>query len=261
MNHAEKLAQALVQAVVSGSRMVYRLDQSRSVHDFDLHHSDGRVAAVEVTASVDEAGERTNAAILDKKKGGPVVKIILCKNGWRIYPGLAAKINKIREKADEYLAAIELDGLKNFSGPKDRSRYPSVERIYRDLGVISGATTSSKEPGCIELAPPGRVGSVGVGLVLEAVKHETFKDDNRKKLGSVGTDERHLLVYVHPGNYLVWYALRDLEPPPDLADLPPEITDVWAFSETESDHECVVWRGGVISAWHSLGRVTVKLSN
>ena len=34
--------------------MEYRVDQSRGQYDFDLHNSDGSVAAVEVTSSVDQ---------------------------------------------------------------------------------------------------------------------------------------------------------------------------------------------------------------
>ena len=97
MNHAETLAQRIVETIIEGSRMVYRPDQSRSIHDFDLHYADGRVCAVEVTASVDEAGERTNAAILDSKKGGSAIKTKLCKKDWRVCPGPDASINRIRE--------------------------------------------------------------------------------------------------------------------------------------------------------------------
>ncbi len=48
MNHADVVAQVVVEAVIHGSRMVYRSDQSESIHEFDLHYPDGHVAAIEV---------------------------------------------------------------------------------------------------------------------------------------------------------------------------------------------------------------------
>lgn len=259
VDHAERVAQALVESVVSGSRMVYRVDQSRSVHDFDLHYPDGRASAAEVTASVNEAGQRTNAAILDKKRGGPAVKTTLCKKDWYIHPESGAIIKKIRQMADEYLAAVESAGIETFLGPSDRWEYPSVERIYSDLSVFSGAVIAWKEPGYMRIAPPGGGGAVAAPLVLEAVKREAFKEDNRRKLGAASADERHLLVYVHPRNFLPWCALVDFEPPPELPELPPEITDVWAFGETRSENEYVIWRASVTSPWRRLGRVTATL--
>ena len=110
--------------------MEYRANQSPSVHDFDLPYPDGRTVAMEVTASVDQTGEETNAAILDKKKGGPAVKTKLCRKDWYIHPEPTASINKIRDKADEYLAAVESDGMERFFGPIDHCTYPSVQRIY-----------------------------------------------------------------------------------------------------------------------------------
>jgi hypothetical protein len=155
MDHAEVLAQALVEALESGSRMLYRADQNRSVHDFDLHHSDGRRSVVEVTASVDEGGERTNAAILDKKKGGAAVKTALCKKDWYIHPESGASINKIREKIDEYLAAVESTGREEFFGPTDSWHHPSIQRVYTELAVFSGTVIPWKEPGYIRIGPPG----------------------------------------------------------------------------------------------------------
>ena len=73
MNHSEVVEQTVVEAVIRGSRMVYRSDQSESVHDFDWHYPDGRVAAFEVTASVDEVDVETQAATA-----------IDCRRCWRI---------------------------------------------------------------------------------------------------------------------------------------------------------------------------------
>ncbi len=74
MHQSEIVAQAVVERVIQGSRMVYRSDQSKSVPDFDLHYPDGRVAALEVTESVDTVDLETQAAIGSRRKGGPRVR-------------------------------------------------------------------------------------------------------------------------------------------------------------------------------------------
>ena len=154
MDHAEILAQRLIESVLVGSRMVYRAYQSQGQHDFELHYSDGRVSAVEVTSSVDAQTERTDAAILDKRKGGAFVKTKLCNKDWYIHPVAGANINKIRSKVDEYLAVIESAGIeKFFFFFFSAADHPSVERIYADLGVVSGTVFPHwKEPGYIGIA-------------------------------------------------------------------------------------------------------------
>jgi hypothetical protein len=133
MDHAEAVAKQLLESVLVGARMNYRDNQSKGEHDFDLGYPDGRISPVEVTSAVDESVELTNAAILDKKKGGSAIKTKLSKKDWYISPSPGANINRIRSSADEYLAAIESEGLEKFFGPINCDS-PSVERIYRDLG-------------------------------------------------------------------------------------------------------------------------------
>jgi len=70
-----------------------------------------------------------------------------------------------------------------------------------------------------------------------------------------------LAVYVYLTNYLPWCALVDFEPPPDLPQLPSEITDIWVFSEARSEHEYIVWRAGTFAPWRSLGRVVLNRSS
>ena len=62
MNHAEAIAEQLFEAVLVGTRMKYRHDQTRSEHDFDLCYPGGRVSAVEVTSSTDEKVKHINQA-------------------------------------------------------------------------------------------------------------------------------------------------------------------------------------------------------
>src|SRR5262245_20959648 len=117
MDHAETVAKRLFEFILVGARMEYRVNQSQGEDDFDLCYPEGGVYPVEVTSAVDESVELTNAAIVNKKKGGSAIKTKLCEKDWYIYPCVGANINKIRCRADEYLAAIESEGLEKFFGP------------------------------------------------------------------------------------------------------------------------------------------------
>jgi hypothetical protein len=68
MDHTETVAKLVLEAVLPGARLEYRLAQSNGEHDFDLHYHDGTVAAVEVTSSVDQIKKQTGAAIRSTKK-------------------------------------------------------------------------------------------------------------------------------------------------------------------------------------------------
>ena len=260
MDHAETVAQAVVEALETGSRVQYQARQSHGEHDFDLLYGDGRAAALEVTAAADEHGEKTVAALLDKRKGGSFVPTKLCKQDWYVHPDRNACINKIRAKADEYLTQIEAEGLNRFFGPLDAAGHDSVCRIWNDLGVLAGAVTKWKVPGQIGVLPPGSGGTVAVGGCAEAILAEAEKPDNRRKLGASKAAERHLFVYIHPGNYLPWVAFVDSEPPSEPIALPAEVTDVWAAAEGRSLNEFVVWRARRGEPWRNCGPLTLALT-
>jgi hypothetical protein len=124
--------------MIDGSRMQYRPDKGYSVHDFDLKYSNGTVAAVEVTTSVNEQMKGTEDAIWNKKRGGLFVLAKKCRNGWWVHPLLGASVKKIRAHADEYLAAIEAEGRHQFSAGKDANTSAGVARIWQDLGIEAG---------------------------------------------------------------------------------------------------------------------------
>jgi hypothetical protein len=232
--------------------MDFNVNQSQSVPDFQLRYPNGKIVAAEVTACVDQKGEETFAAIKNPKKGGIWIKTSLCTKNWRIHPATDARINAIRKNADAYLAAVEAEGVERFFSSRDWSRYPSVERIYKDLGVLAGSVIEWQQPGHISIALPVVGGAMGASLVLDAVKVESFKMDNRAKLGNSGTDERHLLMYMAHGNYIARSAFQDFEPPTVLPDLPPEITHVWVFSENLESDAYVIWRASTTSPWERI---------
>jgi hypothetical protein len=261
MNHAEFVAKIVTEAVIPGSRMVFRSDQSKSVHDFDLQYPDGRVAAVEVTASVDAVDAKTQAAIISRRKGGPRVKADLCRKAWRVGPEPGANINRIRSSVDSYLSAIEAAGIEGFFSASDRQRHPAVDRIYAELQVSSGAVLDGVPPGYISIGLPISGAFIGACLVSDAVKVEASKQDNRDKLSSARTSEGrlcsegHLFVFVDVLNHRVWTPLVDSPPPPDAPELPREITHAWAVGPARSGDGYVVWRANAASDWCCLGTV------
>jgi hypothetical protein len=260
MNHAERVAQALIEQIVDGSRMIRREDHGRSVHDFDLHYRDGEVEAVEVTASMDQQINETDAAIRDSRKGGPTIKTRWCKKDWHIHPEPDANITRIRNDADRLLATLEASGIEEFFGPGDWHEHPAIDALYRGLRVFSGSVIRSRT-GCILMAPPGSGGAVGATLALDAVRSEALKEDNRRKLASAGTSERHLAVYIDVMNFCAWCALIDFDPPAILPDLPREITDVWAFSEVRRAGHFSVWRASRRDPWRNLGPVACQIGS
>jgi hypothetical protein len=255
MDHAEATAKKLIEALISGAKMRFRPDQSRSVHDFDLQMPDGTLEAFEVTASIDREIEEMNAAIIDPKKGGIKFQSVLCKRAWHIHPGRGARIGKIRKEADAHLAELERIGVGSFFGPLDWSTYDSVRALYEGLRVSSGDVVEGRPPGEISLAPPGSGGSVGAVLAHEAVIKEVEKADNRKKLEHSGFRKRHLGVYIHSRNYLPWVGLIEFDPPVETVTLPDEITDVWAYGESREPNTFAVWRAQANESWQNIGPV------
>lgn len=258
MNKTEVLAQHIVEAVLQGSRMVYRPDQSSAVPDFDLHHSDGLVAALEVTASEDRSAIETYAAIGSRRKGGPRVRARFSKKSWRIYPVAGANINLIRAEVDRHLAELESAGVEHFFSATHRRDNKAIEAIYVDLKVAGGDVVEGLEPGVITIAHPITGGVIGGSLVTEAVEREALKADNRCKLARAGAAETHLFVFVDLLHAEVWTPLVHFPPPSIGPVLPPEITHVWVAGPAGSQDGYVVWRADQGSGWQSMGVVTVQ---
>jgi hypothetical protein len=258
VNYSEKVARTVIEAVIPGSRMVYRCDQSKGLHDFDLYYDDRRVGAVEVTASVDAPGRETEAAILDHRKGGRRIKAERCKWPWRISPGPLANIDRIRQDADRYLAEIESQGIRRFDPASVSHGRVSVERIYRDLNIYSGDAELG-ESGSITMCLPTGFSFAGSSLVIGAVTLVALKSDNRRKLASAGTAERHLFVFIDRDNHGVWTSLVESAPPPETVSLPDEVTDAWAVGQARTENQYVVWRASNGSRWQNLGPVTAPL--
>jgi hypothetical protein len=251
MNHAETVAKRVLERILPGT-MEYQPEQSHGEYDFELRYHSGTTAAVEVTASMAQEQLQTIAAIRNKKKGGSSIPAKKCKKSWAISPAQGARIDKIRQAADEHLSRLEQAGIKKFSWVRD-GHYQCVQDVCHSLNVISGSVvpTTGASPR-IRIASPIRGGAVGASVATEAGEREVWKQDNRKKLGAAKTAERHLVVYIDTMNGLPWVALTDFEPPSTLPNLPEEITHIWLVGDGEEANEFVVWYASSKEPWSRL---------
>jgi hypothetical protein len=264
---SEAIAKLVLEAVLPGAKMAFRSEQSHGEWDFDLRYANGTVAAVEVTASVDQDQARMSARIRDKRKGGSSIAATKCKKSWMIFPTKDADINIIRAEADEYLSALEQAQVQSFSFLEAftfRSyREAGIERflpfqvpqcvedICFNLKIMSGSAISDTTASQILIQHSVRGGAVRASVATDAGEREASKDDNRRKLGAAGTGERHLVVYIDVMNGLPWTALTDFTPPSSCPVLPPEITDIWLIAHAGIGDEFVAWRASAQEPWHS----------
>jgi hypothetical protein len=271
MDFAERTAKTVLEAVLAGAKLTYRVDQSDGEYDFDLLYSDGRVAVVEVTTSLDHRQAQISAAIQSKKKS-PMIAAFHCKKTWMITPLQNARINIIREEADRRLAALEEAGIDEFSvlevAESKQLRAAGLEEIFPDkilprsvesicdrLMLRAGGVVTSQGPSPqIILRHPTYGGTVGPMRAIDAGNTEAWKQDNRKKLGRAAATERHLVVFVDVTNGLAWTALADCDPPLTCPELPPEIDQIWLIGEFRGSdmNRWFVWHGGKTEHWQKL---------
>jgi hypothetical protein len=250
IRYEEAVTKHTLEYFLPGSRLVYRWSQSNGEHDFDLLHSNGRRSVVEVTSTVDATLQETWRQILDKRKGGPTAATRLCNKSWHINFSSATRIDRIRRCVDKYLAAVESAGIARFNGRTDSD--PSVRKIHDDLGVTWGcALPDWIKPSRILMGLPGPTDRLRTDSAIQAAEFEASKPDNRRKLGAHMDGDRHLVVYA-PVTGLASFALRTFEPPPTVASLPPEISDIWILGDKLGLDEFVVWRSSTTAPWQKM---------
>lgn len=251
MRPSERIARLVVEAAVPGATLEYRPEQSHGECDFILHFASGGQSPLEVTESVDQNQRLIYDKILSKKEGGQVIETKKCHSSWAIVPAKDARIAKIRAKADDYLSALEKEGIESFICWTATTQ--TVERVCRALLLENGRTISTTGPARIWIFLPGEGGAVGPSLATAAAEKEAHKSDNRRKLGAANAEQRHLVVYVDVTNGLPWVALTDFEPPSTLPKLPQEITHIWLIGHCgeTNKNEFVVWRASTKEPWYS----------
>lgn len=259
MNLSEQIAKAVVEHILKGATMHYRLEQSAGEYDFDLQYSNGKVVPLEVTAAANQQMMWKAATITAEEKGGPFVEAVACRHGWLVHPLPDANIDRIRTKVDAYLARVEATGLSEFFAWTDASKSQPVADILRDLKIEAGCVFTWQDARRIGIALPGQGGQVTSDDLQRAVETEASKADNRRKLGGTTHSESHLFVYVHPLNYLPWVALVDEEPPAEPPRLPAEISHIWVVTTTRAPNEYIVWRAAQGGRWDTPARIVITI--
>ena len=244
MDIAEGVAKRVLEEIFTGANLEYQSVQSNGEYDFHLHYADGTVAAVEVTAAINESYMRTLARIYNKKNGGPIIQAKHCRKSWLIIPA-TDEIMEIRRNCDRYLAKLEKEGIDSFFWVSART--PSTRQICRELRIAFGSVLNSDGQPMIEIGRP--IGAGAVGAIMTGEKM-AWKKDNRTKLGAATTTERHLVVYT-PAGSLAWTALTSFEPPTTLPKIPEEVTNLWLIGRSGKPDEFVVWYASTNETWRS----------
>ena len=255
MDEAEVAAKNIVESLIVGARMHYRSNQSSGEHDFDLEYPSKIRVPLEVTIATDQKVEETRAAIRNRP-GGSFVPRVQSAYDWYVYPRRYANINRIRSCVDEYLAAIEAEGLKHFNAFTDSAESPAVLKILKELGIEYGDTITWKSPG-IRIALPADGGLIDPAVVNKAIEAEARKTDIKRKLSSAPGVEKHLFVYVARTRHTVWVAVRDENPPTLALALPPEITDAWVTAWAGDGPWHAVWHARRGYPWTHKGLVNI----
>jgi hypothetical protein len=248
MNRAEEITKVIIEALLP-AKLAYRAEQSHGEYDFDLKYQDGRLAALEVTASIDRAELELLAAIKRQTKGRTGLPTTKCRNSWIISVRSSARVNVLCQKLDTYLSALEMNGISNFS--LNDLHIPEVNEICAALHVDHGMVVRTSAPPAIYLTPSSGGGFVDPLNAVEAGLREAWKEDNRKKLGGSTCPERHLAVYIDLFDDSAWTAMHWSDPPAATPDLPAEINHIWLLAEGESSGEFTIWRGRPDAAWQS----------
>jgi len=185
------------------------------------------------------------------------VRVHRCACDWCVQPLPDARIKAIRQKVDEYVAAIEQEGLARFCASIDATISPSVTRIFNNLWIYSGYTTVWKPPGRIGIDAPIHVDMTRVDSrhVLRVIGNLALR--KREQLAAVNAPERHLFIYLHPRNYPAWVSQLGSGIPSEPLTLPTEITDVWVAAPDRSEGLYVVRRFSAGQGWRDLGRIAV----
>ena len=236
MRRSERLAKAVVEAIIPGSRMMFRNSQANSEYDFDLWLHDGSKAALEVTASVDRDDLRAIVAITDPRKGGQFLAAQHCRYTWHLQPTPGARIDRIREQADQQLARLEVLDVREFGVHAKGIDHAVAAQVAAILRVDSAKTLPWIKPPQIIIGMPGRGGLVTYDSITTVLSDEALKPDNRKKLGlAAGTIDRHLFVVVDPTSQDAWGALLvGSQTPLREPELPSEITHGWIACQSSS---------------------------
>jgi len=228
----EEVAAAVVASVV-GARFRRRDVGGQQVHDFDLEFEDGAVEALEVCTFTDST-VREQWQILDELD---VVASQLTSN-WTVCVVRGARVKRLPEKAEPYLATLERHGRAAFDSGEHyqlaASSAPAAlvaaSWALVELGVRDAvwAPEIAGEPARVVIAA-GAGGAATSAVISRVVQKVASKRDNRLKLQAAReARRRHIVVPIDPSAAPVWSIARDV-PTGDPPRLPASVTGAWVI--------------------------------
>ncbi len=231
----ELMSRMVAERVHGLAGLVWQRDQNSGQVDF--RSADGSVA-LEVTSARDPKYCAVEDAVRWDQRGA-FVNRRFCQRDWSVTPRRDAKINKIRDRVDAMLAAVEADGITEFNACLEQ-RYPrSVGAIIKDLGVEHGFVCEWSPSGRICIGLPCWDGQVDVARAIVAIQSAVQQPDNGEKLARTGASVRALFIHIHGSLPLVQAVFRYERPPQEPVVLPESITQVTAFASVGTQKLCV----------------------
>lgn len=230
------------------------------MHDLSIHHRDGSVGAVEVTAAAHPQSIALWKLVNDRDDRWIVPNL---QGAWIVALHPRARARRLQAELPALLLAMERTGVTECHHPRsDRS---GIEATAADLGIADlhhSATTDfpgaiyltieddiDRRAGWSDASPAATVRWVGEFLASHAVA------DVRQKLARSGAAERHAFLVV-PGFTTAPFGVVNLlmghgvpgEPP----TLPGEITHVWLVGTWNIG---TGWRWDPGAGWQAFDRL------
>ena len=184
----EKAAAEVVVRVVGGSFEKTDIGGAQNTHDYEITTNDGTSIALEVTRSLDPA------ELEFRKVRWPAITGL--KHGWYVEAELRFRKKHV-ELLQDFLIDIEA------RNPDDAGFIEIFDPVLTKAGLrtVRRASPKSLGPGQIHVYPPAvGAGSYGFEDPTRLVDSIASRADNKKKLCSATSSERHLFVWCHFGS-------------------------------------------------------------
>lgn len=254
MRREEITAARLVEKAIPNAKMIPNQRQSHSEWDYDLVVGNDRFP-VEITQSTSAQRERMYDAILGKKARQGIPRKYT-QSAWMIGVASIARVQSVRQHADQLLAEIEAEGRVEFDVHHDIATSTAVRAIWDKIRVLYGEAFATASDVGHEILLPSDSAMLSSEHVVAAVERELVKPDNRAKLGRSNAPERHLFVHITDLSYPAQASMKQCGLPSQPLQMPPEVTHVWVSTYLGSDTDYLLWRFDSSGGWSDLGVIT-----
>lgn len=239
-DHFETTAASLLESLTGLTTRSIE-SQAHGEHDYELLDRGIAVGGMEVTRSVDRQQVEAYDILMKRRHHIDAPKL---RYGWLVYTGVGMNLRQLKNSLEPKLSVLEQRGITDFNSSIWSDPAPDIMEQLLKLKVLGGSVISRRLTKRISVSFPSEPAArIHPGLVHEAAMNEVGKADNMRKLRAIEGDQRHLFVMIDVLNYPAWKALIDGAPPPDILDLPSNVTHLWVAASTRRSLGWVVWKG------------------